>query len=62
MDLSNFRIPINYVLNKDMDVVLEQVSLIIFYSKSSVWMAKNGKYNKHIIHISRIMHFVINGK
>ena len=32
------------------------------YIKPGICMAKNGKYTKHTRHISRRMHFVINGE
>ena len=52
----------NELLNKDPDAVSEQVSIIIFYSKSAIFVDKNGKDTKHTIHISRIMYFVRNGE
>ena len=42
------------------DVVTEQESLIIFYRKSAVCMANDGKYTEHTIHITRIIYFVGN--
>ena len=61
MGLSTPRILNNELLNKCQDVVPEQEPLIIFDGKSAVYMDKNGKYTKHIRHIYRIMHFLING-
>ena len=60
--LAHFRMLNNELLNKDPDAVPEQVSIIIFYSKSAIFMDKNGKDTKHTIHISRIMYFVRNGE
>ena len=62
MALAHFSMINNELLNKDPDVVLEQVPLIILDSKSAIYMAKNGKGTKHIRHISIRMHFVRNGK
>ena len=36
--------------------------MIVFDSKSSMCMAKNGKDTKHTRHISRTMHLVRNGE
>ena len=49
-------------MNKYPDIVPEEAPLIILYSKSTVFMAKNGKYIKHTRHIARRLHFVINGE
>ena len=49
-------------LNKDSDVVPEQLPLIILDSKSAVFMTKIGKGTKNNRHIFRRMHFVINGE
>ena len=62
MALSYFRMLIHEFLNKDPDIVPEEAPLIILYSKSSVCMYNNGKYNKHTRKISRRMHFVRNGE
>ena len=48
------------MMNKDPDVVLYQAPLILFDSKSYVCMDNKVNNTKHTIHISRIMHFVIN--
>ena len=53
---------IHEVLNKDPDIVPEEAPLIFLYSKSDMYMANNGKYNKHTRHISRKMNFVSNGE
>ena len=47
-------------MNKDTYVVPDQEPIIILDSKLSVFMANNGKDNKHTIHISRIIYFVRN--
>ena len=57
MDLAHFRMLIHELLNKDLDIVPEEASLIILYNKSDMCMAKNGKDNKHTRHISRRMHW-----
>ena len=62
MALAHFRVLINELLNKDPDIVPEEASLIIFDSKSSVCMAKNGKDTKHTRHIARRVNIVNNGK
>ena len=61
MALAHFRMLIQEFLNKDLDVVPEEAPLIVLDSKSSMCMAKNGKYIKHTSHIASIMHFVGNG-
>ena len=43
-------------------MVPEQAPLIILDSKSVICMSKNGKDTKHTRNISRIIHFVRNGK
>ena len=52
MDIAQFRIPNNELLNKDTDVVLEQAPLIILDRKPDMCMAKNGKDTKHTRHLS----------
>ena len=47
MVLAHLRILINEFLNKYPDIVPEEAPLIILDSKSTVCMAKNGKYTKH---------------
>ena len=41
-------------------MVPKEAPLIILDSKSAIFMAKNGRGNKHTIHIARRMHFVRN--
>ena len=60
MALENFRVLIHELLDKDTDIVLEEAPLIILYSKSAVFMAKDGNNNKHTRHIERIVHLVRN--
>ena len=60
MDLSPFILLTNELLNKDTYIFPEEENLIILDSKSSVWMNKNGKYDKHTRHIYRRVNFVIN--
>ena len=62
MDIAHLKILHYYLLNKDPDVVPEQAPLIILDSKSATFVSKNVKDTKHTRHISRIMHFVINGE
>ena len=62
MALSNSRMLINELLNKDTDIVPEEAPLIILDSKSAMCMAKNDKDTKHTRHIGRRMHFVRNGQ
>ena len=45
MALAHFRILIHKLLNKDPCIVPEKAPLVVLYSKSSICMAKNGKYN-----------------
>ena len=61
MALAHFRMLNNEFLNKDPYVVPEQVPLIILDRKSDICMDKNGKDTKHTSHISRIIHFLIDG-
>ena len=62
MNLANFRMLINELLNKDPDIVPEESPLIVLDSKSAMCMAKNVKDTKHTRHISRRMYFVRNGE
>ena len=47
MALEHFRMINNEFLDKDPNVVPEQVYLIILDGKSAMCIAKNGKGNKH---------------
>ena len=62
MALAHSRMIDNYMLNKGIDVVLEQEPLTILDIKSAIWMCKNGKDNKHTIQIYRRMHLLRNGE
>ena len=53
---------VHELLNEDPDMVQKEAPLIVLDSKSSMCMAKNGKYIKHTRHIARRMHFVTNGE
>ena len=53
---------IHELLNKYLDIVPEEASLIVLDSKSAMCMAKNGKDTKHTRHIAKRMHFVRNGE
>ena len=62
MALAHLRMLIRGFLNKDPYIVPEAAPFVVFYSKSAVLMAKNGKDTKHTRHISRRIHFVSNGE
>ena len=62
MALANFRMLIHEFLNEDPDMVPKEAPLIVLDSKSAMYLAMNGKDTKHIRHIARIMHFVMNGE
>ena len=49
-------------MNKYNDIVSEETTIIILYSKPFVCMANNGKDTKHTRHIYRRVHFVRNVK
>ena len=53
---------IHELLNEDPYIVPNEDPLIVFDSKSAMFMAKNGKDTKHTRHIVRIMHFERNGE
>ena len=58
MALAHFSTLINDFLNKNPDIVLEEVPLIILDSKCAVCMANNTKDTKQTMHIARRVHFV----
>ena len=62
MDLAYFRMLIHELLNKDTYIVPEEVTIIIFDSKSAVFVANNGRDTKYTRHIARRVHFVRNGE
>ena len=62
MDLARLRILIHELLNKDPDIIPDEVSLIVLDNKSAMCMAKNGQDTKHTRHISRRMNFARNGE
>ena len=62
MTLSRSRMLIQYLLNKDPDVVPEEDPIIILDSKSAVCMSNTDNKTKHTRHISRRVHFVSNGE
>ena len=47
-------------MSKDPYIVPEEAPLTILDSKSSVYISKNGKDNKHTRHIERILHLIMN--
>ena len=61
-NFSTFQDLIHELLNKDPDIVPVEYPLIVLDSKSAMFMAKNGKDNKHTRHIARITNFVRNGE
>ena len=62
MDLSHSGMLNNEMINKDLDEVPEQATLIILDRNSDVSMENNGKDTKYTRQISRIMHFLRNGE
>ena len=62
MALENFGMLIHEFLNKDSDIVPKEASLIVFDSKYSICMAKNGKDTKQTRQNARRIHFLRNGK
>ena len=58
MALAHFRMLIHEFLNKDIDIVPEEATLIVLDSKSAMCMADNGKDTEHTRHIARRIHFV----
>ena len=62
LHLSHFRMLIKEWLNKYPAMVPKEYSRIILDRKASVCMDKNGKYIKHKRHISRRVHFEMNGE
>ena len=60
MALAHFSMLIHEFLNKDPDIVPEEVPLIIFNKNYAVCMANNGKDTKHTRHIEMIRHIVSN--
>ena len=62
MALAHFRMLFHELLNEDPDMVPKEAPLIVLDSKSAMCMSKNGRYNKHTIHIARRIHFLRNGE
>ena len=60
MASAHLRMLINELLNKDPDIFPQEAPISILDSKSTVCIAKNGKYANHTRHIDRRLHFVIN--
>ena len=60
MDLSHFRMLVHELLNEDPNMVPKEAPLIVLDSKYDMFMAKNGKDNKHTRHIARRIHFLRN--
>ena len=61
MALAHFNMLICELLNKDLDIFLEEAPLIILDSKSAMCMYKIGGDTKHTSQIARIMDFVRTG-
>ena len=57
MSLEHFKMFIHEVLNKYPDIVPEEAPLVVFDSKSGMFMDKTVKDTKHTRHIARIIHF-----
>ena len=53
MALAHFIMLVNDLLNEDTDMVPKEAPLIVLDSKSTMFMAKNGKDAKHNRHIAR---------
>ena len=62
MALANFRMLVHELLNEYPDMVPNENPLIVLDRKSAMCISKNGKDNKHTIHLARIMHFERNGE
>ena len=62
MALAHFRMLVHEILNEDTDIVPKEAPLIVLDSKSSMYMAKNGKDTENTRHIARRMNFVRNGE
>ena len=62
ISLAHFRMLIHELINKDLEIVLEEAPSIFLDSKSAICMAKNGNNNKHTRHIASRMNFVRNGE
>ena len=58
MALAHFRMLIQELLNKDPDIVPEEVPLVVLDSTSVICMANSVNDTKHTRHIARRMHFV----
>ena len=58
IDIANFRILNNELLNKDTYFISTRSRLIILDSKPDVCMDKNAKNTKHNIAVSRRMHLL----
>ena len=62
MDLANFRMVINYLLNKDPDIVPNEFPILILDINYDVCMSKSGNNTNHTRHIAIRVHFVRNGE
>ena len=62
MALAIFRMLVHELLNEDPDMVPKEDPLIVLDSKSTMFLANNGRDTKHTRHIARRMHFVRNGE
>ena len=62
MALAHFNMLIHELLNKDIDIIPKEATLIVLDSKSSMCMVNTSNDTKHTRHIARIMHFVMNGE
>ena len=57
MALAKFKTLVHEFLSKDPEIVPEEDPLIVLDSKTSIFMADNGKETKNTRHIARIIHF-----
>ena len=62
MALAHFRMLVHELLNEDPDIFPKEAPLIFLDRKYAMFMANNGKDNKHTRHIARRIHFVRNGE
>ena len=60
IDLSNFKMLMNEMINKDPDVVPYQALLLLLDINSAVCVDKNSNDKKHTRHMARRIHFVRN--
>ena len=62
MVLSQSRMLIHELLNKDQDIVPDKSLIFILDSKSAICMDNNGKYTNNTRRIAKKVHCVTNGE